>query len=59
MELGSAIFTRLFMMRTVRLLAGRVAILDQLASVARFEAIAAHLTATGGAFRRAIALLAA
>ena len=55
MQFGSAFLALFFMLRTVRFLAGHVAILDQLASRARFETIAA-LAASGTLRRHSIIL---
>lgn len=49
MQLGSAFLALFFVHRTVRFLAGGIAIFDQLATIARFETIAA-LAATGAFF---------
>ena len=49
MQLSGTFLTLLFMLRTVRLLAGSVAIFDKLTAIARFEAIAA-LAASGTFF---------
>ena len=52
MQLSGAYLAFLFMLRAMSLLAGGVAIFDQLASVARFEATAI-LSASGTLVRRA------
>ena len=54
MQLGGTFLTRLFMLRTVCPLAGRVAILDELAGSTSFEAIAT--LAASGALRRTIVI---
>ena len=48
-QLGSAFLALFFVHRTVRFLASGIAIFDQLATIARFETIAA-LAATGAFF---------